>query len=233
MSPDLTFFNFECVFPSVKSQGGRMACLRIAIICAVFLLTSPICRAITSENISSMSITKANDSYSQKGRFNLVFPSIVLHGIQPDQPVASEMPRKMDANGNTVFTPGIGLEYKGTSGLTMLTAFVKDCYDDPAGTFQVGEYFKIGKQTDLALTLGVYARQTPYSCDVTRYGKNCYVTDSFNFKFMTTVNGYDVDIIPLPFVHFSTRIYKDSNFELKFKFMGNYLLNEFGLEIPI
>ena len=199
----------------------------------LFLFISSISFASLEDyNTTSDSIKMAYKP-AKSHRFNLLIPSVVVHGFKPDQPLANEMPRKLDANGNSVYTPGIGIEYKGQDNFMFMGAFVKDCYDNPAGTIQVGNFYKLSKNTDWAWSLGLYARQTPYICIGNQEGKQCNITDSFSFKFMTKVNGYDVDIIPLPFLHFTSSLYKDSNLEIKFKFMGNFLLNEIGLEIPI
>jgi hypothetical protein len=49
---------------------------------------------------------------------------------------------------------------------------------------------------------------------------------------MTTINGESVDIIPLPFLHFSTALLKFREFELDVRVMSNFVLNEFGFSIP-
>jgi hypothetical protein len=211
-----------------------MTTFRMLTTYVVLLMFSPLCWAQFDDNFfSSFESSRPYHSTASRSPYNLIIPTMVVHGFSPGTTLSSDMPRKMDANGDTVMTPGVGIEYKGSSHLQFLAAFIKDCYDDPAGTLQIGSYYKINKFMDWAWSLGVYARQTPYSCDVTRYGKSCYVTDGFDFKYMTKLNGYDVDIIPLPFLHFTGLLYKDSNFEVRFKFMGNFLLNEIGLEIPI
>ncbi|MNL58784.1 hypothetical protein D3C87_1824530 [compost metagenome] len=49
---------------------------------------------------------------------------------------------------------------------------------------------------------------------------------------MTTINGRSVDIMPMPFFHFTTALYKDQDFQLDFKVMSNVILNEFGIAVP-
>jgi hypothetical protein len=94
--------------------------------------------------------------------------------------------------------------------------------------------------------VGVYARETPLSCQTTMAtyqtgrgrtqtittGTSCSAMDSYPWKMMTTVNGESVDIIPMPLLHFTTALYKDSDVEIDFKFMGNFVLNEFGFAVP-
>ena len=53
---------------------------------------------------------------------------------------------------------------------------------------------------------------------------------SQNSNFEKT-SGY-IDIIPSPFLSFSTRLY-DGAFKLDLKIMGNFYLNEVGLSIPL
>lgn len=48
----------------------------------------------------------------------------------------------------------------------------------------------------------------------------------------TTLGGSYIDIIPSPFLSFSTRLY-DGAFKLDLKIMGNFYLNEVGLSIPL
>ncbi|MBO9668841.1 MAG: hypothetical protein J7501_18735 [Bdellovibrio sp.] len=172
---------------------------------------------------------------SLKG-LSLVLPSFVVHGVKPTQLASDNMPRKMDGNGSTVMTPGFGLQYVGDRGLMLLAAFVKDCYDNPAGTLQIGEIFELSDRTNWGLTFGVYARQTPMSCSTwdngSMTGTDCVELDTYRLKFMSTVNGHSVDIIPMPFLHFTTALYKSRDFRIDFKVMSNVVLNEFGVAVP-
>ncbi|WP_413294966.1 hypothetical protein ACLSU7_07635 [Bdellovibrio sp. HCB185ZH] len=152
---------------------------------------------------------------------SLVVPGFVVHGVKPSEAASNSMPRKMDGNGSTVITPGFGLEYVDQDGFLLLGAVVKDCYDGLAGTLQAGEMFQISDRTQWGLTFGVYARQTPPR-DI----------DGYRMKFLTSVNGHSVDIIPTPFLHFSTALYKSRDFRIDFKVMSNVVLNEFGFAFP-
>lgn len=164
---------------------------------------------------------------------SILIPAFVVHGTQPNQLASNSMPGKIDNNGNMVMTPGVGLEYRGEGGLLIISAVVKDCYNDLAGTFQIGKYWELGKRTQWGLTMGVYARQTPLSCTYDYWGnKNCINLDNYPYKFSATINNQPVDIIPMPFLTFSTALYKDNQFEVDFKVMGNVVLNEVGFAVP-
>ncbi|MEK2690251.1 hypothetical protein [Bdellovibrio sp. GT3] len=185
-----------------------------------------------SLNQSEKLVTRKNPL---KG-LSLVMPSFVVHGVSPGPNASTYMPRKVDGKGATVITPGVGLEYVAESGLTLLAAFVKDCYDNPAGALQIGETFKVSDRTQWGLTFGVYARQTPKTCDTYFDGRRevteCYEIDGYRMKFMTSLGGHSVDILPMPFLHFTTALYKSRDFRVDFKVMSNFVLNEFGLAIP-
>ncbi|WP_413586661.1 hypothetical protein [Bdellovibrio sp. HCB274] len=167
---------------------------------------------------------------------SLVMPSFVVHGVSPGPNASGYMPHKVDGKGNTVITPGVGLEYVASNGLTVLAAFVKDCYDNPAGALQIGETFKVSDRTQWGVTFGVYARQTPKTCETYFDGRKevteCWEIDGYRMKFMTNLGGHSVDIMPMPFVHFTTALYKSRDFRLDFKVMSNFVLNEFGFAVP-
>lgn len=187
----------------------------------------------------------------EKSGFSLVIPSVVYHGIKPDPSVSSEMNRKLDGDGRAVITPGLGLSYEGgDGGLLALFAGFKDCYDNLAGTLQLGQAFKVSASTSWGYTLGLYVRETPMSCEtITSYqsinggpgrptqmqtvtGQQCSSFDNYPWKSVILVNGESVDIIPMPFLHFSTALYKDHDFQIDLKIMTNYVLNEVGIGIP-
>jgi hypothetical protein len=190
-------------------------------------------------------------SIREKSGFSLILPSFVIHGIKPDSSVTSEMSRKLDADGRSVLTPGLGLSYEGKeNGLLALVAGVKDCYDNLAGMLQIGQAFQVNASTSWGYTLGVYARETPMSCQtVTTYqsvnggpgrpaamqvssGVQCTEFDNYPWKSVVYINGESVDIIPMPFLHFSTALYKSRDFQIDLKLMTNYALNEIGFGIP-
>jgi hypothetical protein len=169
-------------------------------------------------------------------RTSILLPSIVVHGFAIDKEVADQMPRKLD-NGQTVATPGVGIEYVTPGGFLVLGGMLKDCYDNLAGLIQIGQRFKVASATSVGYSLGIYARETPIACKTTtnRFGRRtttCDEFDNYQLKWMTRVNGEDVDVIPMPFLHFTTALYRDRDIEIDFKFMSNFALNEFGLSIP-
>jgi hypothetical protein len=168
--------------------------------------------------------------------FSLIIPSMVIHGIAPSQNAVAAMPRKQDGDGRMVQTPGFGLEYTAKDGFMLMGAAIKDCFDNLAGALQIGENFPISDRTSLGLTFGVYMRETPVGCDTAyNYGvaeQHCYQLDNYSAKFMTRINGRLVDIMPMPFFHFTTALYKSQDFQLDFKVMSNVILNEFGIAVP-
>jgi hypothetical protein len=173
-----------------------------------------------------------------KGRLSLLIPSFVVHGVQPADDTANYMPRKLTNNGDMVATPGFGLEFKGDDGDLFVGAVIKDCYNNLAGTFQYGKYFKITKNTDWGITFGVYARETPMACTTKSYypgttTTSCHAMDSYSWKFLAHFNNEDVDIIPMPFLNFSTNLYKSETTRIDLKLMGNFILNEVGLSVQI
>lgn len=171
-----------------------------------------------------------------ESKLSVIVPSFVIHGMTPGNEAAASMPRRMDESGRTVVTPGAGLEYKGENGFLIMGAFVKDCYDNPAGTFQIGEQWDLAERFSLGLTMGVYVRQTPLSCDTTGWGPyqrtDCHTMDNLDWKFMTSINGVPVDIIPMPFLHLTVAMIKTQEFQLDLKVMSNYFLNEVGIGVP-
>jgi hypothetical protein len=165
-----------------------------------------------------------------------VIPSVVYHGFAIDKDVADQMPRKIDG-GQTVVTPGVGLEYVSIGGFLMLGGVLKDCYDNLAGMIQLGQQFKFFSHTTVGYSLGIYARETPISCSTTvdRRGHKSTVCDEFDnyqLKWLTSVNGESVDIIPMPFLHFTTALIRTHDFEIDFKLMTNFALNEIGFSVP-
>lgn len=168
--------------------------------------------------------------------FSFVIPSVVYHGFAIDKDVANQMPRKIDG-GQTVITPGVGIEYVSSGGFLVLGGVLKDCYDDLAGMIQVGQQFKLWSHTTIGYSLGIYARETPMSCSTTtdrrgRKSTTCDEFDNYQLKWMTTINGESVDIIPMPFIHFTTALVRFDAFEVDFKVMTNFALNEFGFSVP-
>lgn len=167
---------------------------------------------------------------------SLIIPSMVIHGLAPGREAQAAMPRKQDDGGRMVQTPGIGLEYKGQDGFLLLGAAIKDCFDNLAGALQVGESFEVSDRSSWGLTFGVYMRETPLTCKTAyNYGfqeQYCYSIDNYAAKFVTRINGRSVDIMPMPFFHFTTALYKSASFRLDFKVMSNFVLNEFGIAVP-
>ena len=183
-------------------------------------------------------------------KWNFILPTLVVHGIAPSDGVQQFMPQKIDSGGRSVATPGVGVEYRGDGSLDVLAAFIKDCYDNPAGTFQIGQYFKAFEHTTYGYSLGLYVRQTPITCLTEtintggtsgRPGRpgnpnsftttQCGFSDNLPFRYTIKSGDNYVDIIPTPFLHFSTRLYSGV-VDIDLKLMGNFYLNEFGLSFP-
>jgi hypothetical protein len=180
--------------------------------------------------------THSNLSSYLGGQLSLVVPYFVVHGVQPAEDTPNYMPRKVVDNGDVVVTPGIGLEYKDDNGFLALAAVVKDCYNNLAGTLQMGESFRITKSTDWGLTFGVYARETPMACEARSdypgtMTTHCHAMDNYSWKFLAHFNNEAVDIIPMPFLHLTTNIYKSRDIQIDLKIMGNLILNEVGFSV--
>lgn len=191
--------------------------------------------------------------------WSFLLPSFVVHGTAPVGEAAAEMPRKLDSGGRSVLTPGFGFSYQGPSSLDVTFAVVKDCYDGWAGTIQVGQYFRWRETTKFGYTLGVYVRETPILClTQTSSGgggsggigggligggrgrpsqsnsftsTTCGFADNLPLRYTTTFAGGYVDIIPTPFLNFSTGIYRGF-VDVDLKIMTNFFLNEVGLSFP-
>lgn len=146
------------------------------------------------------------------------------------------MPRRIDKGGNSVLTPGLGIKYEGPAGQLFVAGVVKDCYDHFAGALQYGFFKELSESSRWGFTFGVYMRETPISCETTQVGYSqfteCHDMDRYELKFQTSINGTVVDIIPMPFLHFSTALYKDPDLEVNFKLMSNVVLNEFAIAVP-
>lgn len=99
--------------------------------------------------------------------WSALVPAFVIHGTEPGGDAAEAMPRKLDPGGRSVFTPGLGFEYKAENSFNFLVGFLKDCYDDPAGAIQAGQHWPLGEHFDWGYTLGLYVRQTPITCYTT------------------------------------------------------------------
>jgi hypothetical protein len=182
--------------------------------------------------------TSSRQSSYPQGQLSLLIPSFVVHGIQPADDTPNHMPRKLTNNGDMVATPGFGLEFKGDDGDLFLAAVIKDCYNNLAGTFQYGKYFKITRDIDWGFTFGLYARETPIACETTSAAPgftatHCHAMDSYSWKFLAHFNNEAVDIIPLPFLNFSVNLYRDKDTQIDLKLMGNFILNEVGVSILI
>lgn len=212
----------------------------ISVITISFFVGLHVAMASTSEldlpTPSSSYRTHSSSTSYFDGNFSLMLPAFVVHGFQPGDDTPQHMPRRMTGNGDVVATPGVGLEYKGKDGFLVLGAVVKDCYDNLAGTFQIGENYKITKNTDWGLTFGIYARETPIACETRSdypgvTSTHCHEMDSYSWKFMGHWNNESVDIIPMPFLNFSTNLYKSRDLQIDLKFVGNFILNEVGFSV--
>ncbi|MBX2986744.1 MAG: hypothetical protein KF802_02505 [Bdellovibrionaceae bacterium] len=90
---------------------------------------------------------------------------ITLHGLRNTGVAPRAMPRRIDNNGQLVFTPGVALLYKDKQNYLYNISLLKDCYDHWAGTLLFGKEFETGV-TGLSWSLlgGLYARQEAWLC---------------------------------------------------------------------
>jgi hypothetical protein len=207
----------------------------------IIILVGSNCWAYTYDNYlqpyaQGTSIQKIKKPKKSDETISLIIPSMVVHGIAPGRQAIAAMPRKQDGDGRMVQTPGFGLEYKAKDGFMLMGAAIKDCFDNLAGALQIGESFAISDRSSWGLTFGVYMRETPIGCETAfNYGQPeqyCFTLDNYSVKFVTQINGRSVDIMPMPFFHFTTALYKSQDFQLDFKVMSNVILNEFGIAVP-
>lgn len=212
---------------------------------------------IDTEIHESKEVKKDTD----KSQWSFILPVFVMHGEAPTGGANELMPRKLDSGGRFVGTPGFGFEYEGSSSFDFLIAAIKDCYDDYAGTFQFGQYFKLGSRTKIGYTAGLYIRQTPLTCYTSTSSQGgggggggglgglfggggtspshpntittsqCVFDDNLPLRYTFYTGGQYIDIIPTPFLNFSTVLYRGS-FDVNLKIISNFYLNEFGLTIP-
>lgn len=223
---------------------------------SMVLLASSITFAAEELQLTEEAEKPASISATRASHWSVLVPAFVVHGLAPTESVAEYMPRKLDRGGRSVVTPGIGFEYKGDESFNALAAYVRDCYDHSAGTLQVGQTFKLGKYFEYGYTLGLYIRETPIMCltETSTSGSaaegpgrgpggrsprsvntltttTCAFSDNLPLRYtFKSGDGY-IDIIPSPFLNFSTQIYRGS-FQVNLKVASNFYLNEFGLEIP-
>ncbi len=176
-------------------------------------------------------------TYQHTSGWSVLVPTFVIHGIKPVGGAEEDMPRKMDPEGNTVLTPGLGVEYTALDGFMVMGAMFKDCYNGLAGAIQAGQFFRIDRDMKWGFSAGIYARQTPLNCQTTT-GFNgepieeCQSIDGLNWGATPTIGGYTVDILPMPFLHFSYALLNTRDLQVHLRLMSNIVLNEFGLSIP-
>jgi len=199
--------------------------------CAPFVLSS-IQLLAAPRQTSSVSSREIQQSFNRT-QWSLILPAVAIHGVQPNSEVASAMPRRLGESGDAVVTPGFGFEYKNKEGLLFLGAVVKDCFNNFAGTIQMGQVNRLSSEFLWGWSLGFYARQTPYVCEVGVNGKkDCYPVSDFPLKVSARLGGTPVEIMPMPFLHFSYRMISTEDLDLDLKVMGNFFINEVGVEIP-
>ncbi len=102
---------------------------------------------------------------TQAEELQIHLSGITLHGLRNTGVAPKAMPRKIDGNGQLVFTPGVALLYKDKENYLYNISLLKDCYDNWAGTLMFGKEFETGV-TGLSWSLigGVYARQEAWLC---------------------------------------------------------------------
>jgi hypothetical protein len=181
-------------------------------------------------DLSMVSISHPNIILNEEpSHYRLLIPSMVLHGLQPNASTVAAMPRRLDRSANFVATPGFGIEYHSDENLVLVLAMVKDCFDNLAGTLQIGQTFYYSRKSFWSWSFGFYARQSPTICDK----DGCSDIGGYPLTFKTNFNGFDVDVLPVPFLHYTRELYKDQHFQLNLKLMANFIFNEIGFEVPL
>jgi hypothetical protein len=205
--------------------------------------------------------TASTDATTEYKRWFILIPAFVVHGLDPTGGANRYMPRRLVPSGRSVATPGIGAEFQGRSSFEAAVAFVKDCYDNPAGTLQIGQHFRLREVWDLGYSIGLYIRKTPIACYTstvtttttsaptppginlgggrraqpsrtnTLTSTQCAFQDNLPFRYTTRVGAGYMDVIPTPFLHASVRLYHGP-FDLHVMAISNFYLNEFLLSVP-
>ncbi len=203
---------------------------------SIKLNSMPSQKTPASATTTSRIKNQVTHKFPPKKQWSLVVPSFVIHGIRPTNEASLVMPRKMDKNGDSVITPGLGIKYEGPNGQLLVAGMVKDCYDNLAGAVQYGYYSTFGKSSSWGLTAGIYTRETPIYCEEIDYGsykaRECYSMDKYPWMYEAKINGTPIDIMPMPFFHYSTALYRDADLQINFKMMSNIFLNEFAIAVP-
>lgn len=197
---------------------------------------------------------------AKTSQWSVVLPAFVVHGLTPSKTIAEYMPRKMDKNGQSVATPGIGIEYQSEGTFNFITALVKDCYDNYAGTILFGQNWDLSEKFQIGYLAGLYIRETPITCytvssltssalpnigGIGLGGSNgrpsnsnaisysaCQFSDNLPIRYTISNNGSYIDIIPSPFIKLSYQIVDTNSFKLNLALLSNFYLNEFALTIP-
>ncbi len=159
-------------------------------------------------------------SFSAEAKTSVALGSLTIHGVPNANGAWEGMPRKLDDNGRSVFTPGISLMVENDWNYT--GAILKDCFDHWAGTVLIGASFYKNTYVDLNWSVGIYFREVPYYLD---YQGNRYLAvDSLPFlkvgQFQVIPIGF-VGISPMPNWVVSPVIMTNgilTNFSLKFTF---------------
>lgn len=168
-----------------------------------------------------------------ENNWSFILPSFVVHGFQPDPEVAKAMPNRMVGNGDSVATPGVGFQYVNADGAMILAAYVKDCFNNSAATIQFGEMYKVDSDMTWGWSFGFYARETPYVCSVGINGKkDCFPIADFPLKMNMKMGTTPVEVMPMPFLHYTYRMFSSEDFKVDLKLMANFFINEVGVEIP-
>lgn len=206
-----------------------------AILFICIFLYSP--HLIAAQNTSTIKIPREENYEAHRSGVSLLIPSFVIHGIKPINGAEEDMPRKMDPSGTTVLTPGIGLEYRALDGGMIMAAIFKDCYNGLAGALQMGQYYRINRDAEWGFSLGLYMRETPLTCETRmdpfgEFVEECQSLDGLDWGMKTHINNVQVDILPMPFLHFSYDVIRTREFQMQFRVMSNVALNEFGISIP-
>lgn len=105
------------------------------------------------------------------------------------------MPRKLDENGQSVFTPGVSLAWS-RNGYVFSGSLLKDCYDNHASALLFGrEWFTPISNLSFQLLGGLYVRERPWLCSQ----GNCFEAVDIPWKIRSKVGPNSIDIIPMAF----------------------------------
>lgn len=147
---------------------------------------------------------------------------ITLHGLRNTGMAPQAMPRKIDSNGQWVFTPGAALLYKDNANFLYNISLIKDCYDHWAGTLLFGKEFETGiSGLSWSLLGGLYIRQEAWLC----VDGTCF--RGVDMPLRLTTQG--MDIMPMAFAGLHYKVPVGKSEFVHFNVLSNFFLTQMSV----